>query len=198
MLQRSAETPSLRSDDVMGFRESLEEAVEGGAEEEREQDFGDEDAGEEEDSGGGEDGEAGVEGGAVAEGAVGPVVAEEGEQQDADGLGEMGGEGVEAEDAEAEGVEPVGEGRFLEVADAVDVEGDPVAGEGHVAGGVGVGGVGVVEQRRGEERGEEDDEPEAAENKERCGAAGAVEDSVTGAGDLRRRRVARKVGSIMI
>ena len=45
-----------------------EEAVEGGGEEEREQDVGDEDAGEEKDSGGGEDAEAGVEGGAGAEG----------------------------------------------------------------------------------------------------------------------------------
>ena len=62
----------------------------------------------------------------------------------------MSGEGVEAEDAEAEGDEPVGERRLFEIADAVDVQGDEVAGESHVAGGVGVGGVGVVEQRRGE------------------------------------------------
>ncbi len=38
--------------------------------------------------------------------------------------GKMGGEGIEAEDAEAEGVEPVGQRRFFEVADAVDVQGD--------------------------------------------------------------------------
>jgi len=97
--------------------------------------------------------------------------AEEGEEKDTDGLWKVGGESVEAEDAEAEGVEPVGEGRFLEVADAVDVEGDEISGEGHVAGSVGVGGVGVVEQRRGEEGGEEDDEPEAAEEEEGRGAA---------------------------
>ena len=128
--------------------EGAEEAVEGGAEEEGEQDFGDEVAGEEEDAGGGEGGEAGVEGGAGAEGSCGPVVAEESEEENGDGLGEVGGEGVEAEDAEAEGDEPVGERRFFEVADAVDAEGDEVAGEGHVAGGAGVGGVGVVEQGR--------------------------------------------------
>ena len=64
------------------------------------------------------------------------------------------------------GDDPVGERGFFEVADAVDAEGDPVAGEGHVAGGVGVGAVGVVEQRRGEERGEEEDEPEAAEEEQ--------------------------------
>ena len=69
----------------------------------------------------------------------------------------MGGEGVEAEDFEADGDEPVGERSLFEVTDAVDVEGHPVSGEGHVAGGAGVGGVGVVEQRRGEERGEEED-----------------------------------------
>ena len=45
-----------------GLRGS-EKAVEGGGEEEGEQDFGDEVAGEEEDAGGGEGGEAGVEGG---------------------------------------------------------------------------------------------------------------------------------------
>ena len=83
----------------------------------------------------------------------------------------MGGEGVEAEEAEAEGDEPVGERGFFEVADAVDVEGDEVAGEGHVAGGAGVGGVGVVEQRRGEEGGEEDDQPETAEDDQSGGAS---------------------------
>jgi len=145
------------------------EGVEGGAEEEGEQDFGDEDAGEEEDSGGGEEGEAGVEGGAVAEGLAGPVEAQEGEEEDADGLREVGGEGVEAEDAEAEGNEPVGERGFFEVSDAVDVEGDEVAGEGHVAGGAGVGGVGVVEQRRREERGEVNDQPETGEDEESGG-----------------------------
>ena len=75
-------------------------------------------------AGGGEDGEAGVEGGAGAEGLVGPAIAEQREQKDSEGLREMGGEGVEAEDAEAEGDEPVGERGFFEVADAVDVEGD--------------------------------------------------------------------------
>ena len=52
------------------------------------------------------------------------MIAEESKQKDADGLREMGGEGVEAEEAEAEGDEPVGERGFFEVADAVDVEGD--------------------------------------------------------------------------
>lgn len=147
-----------------GELEGTEEEVEGEAEEEGEQDLRDEDTGEEEDAGGGEDTEAGVEGAAWVEGAGGPVVPEEGEKKDADGLGEMGAEGVEAEEAIADGDEPVGERRFFEIADAVDVEGDPIAGEGHVTGGAGVRGVGVIEQRRGEEGGEEDGEPKERED----------------------------------
>jgi hypothetical protein len=151
--------------------ETAEEAVESGAEEEGEQDFGDEVAGEEEDAGGGEGGEAGVEGGASVEGAVGPAVAEEREQENGDGLREVGGEGVEAEESKAEGDEPVGKRSFFEIADAVDAKGDEVAGKGHVTGGAGVGGVGVVEQRWREECGKEDDQPETAEDEESGGAS---------------------------
>ncbi len=150
--------------------EGFEQAVERSAEEEGEQDFGDEVAGEEKDAGGGQGGETRIEGGAGAEGLFRPAVAEKSEKENADGLGQMGGEGVEAEEAEAKGDEPVGEWCFFEIADAVDMEGDEVAGEGHVAGGVGVGGVSVVEQRWGEERGEEDDQPEAAEDQQSGGA----------------------------
>jgi hypothetical protein len=60
----------------------------------------------------------------------------------------MRGEGVEAEDPKADGDQPVGERRFFQIADVVDAEGDPIAGEQHLAGGVGVGTVGVVEHRR--------------------------------------------------
>ena len=117
---------------------------------------------------------AGVEGGAVAEGLAAPAITEQGQEKDSNGLGEMDGEGVEAEDAEAEGDEPVGEGRFLKVANAVDVKGDEIAGGGHVTGGVGVGGVGVVEQWWSEERGEEEEEPETAEQKQSGGASRGV------------------------
>ena len=47
---------------------------------------------------------------------------------------------------------PVEERRFFEVADAVGVERDPVVAEEHLAGDLGVDGVGVVEQRRREQR----------------------------------------------
>ena len=52
---------------------------------------------------------------------------------------------------EAGGHRPVEERGFFEVADAVGVERDPVVAEEHLAGDLGVDGVGVVEQRRGEE-----------------------------------------------
>ena len=54
-------------------------------------------------------------------------------------------------DAHAGGHGPVEERGFLEVADAVGVEGDVVVAEEHLAGDFGVDGVGVVEERRGEE-----------------------------------------------
>ncbi len=146
------------------FVQGPQEAVKGGREEKGEQNLGDEVSGEEEDAGRGKDCQAGVESGAGVEGTVGPKIAEEREEEDSDGLWEMGGEGVEAEEAEAESDDPVRERGFFEVADAVDLEGNEVAGEGHVAGGAGVGAVGVVEQRRSEEGGEEDDQPETAED----------------------------------
>jgi hypothetical protein len=149
----------------------LEEAVEGGVEEEGEEDFGDEVAGEEEDAGGGESCKPGVEGGAQVESLFGPAIAEECEQQNSDGLGEMSGKGVEAEDAKAEGDKPIRQRSFFKVANAVDAEGHEVAGEGHVTGSACVGGIGVVEQRRGEEGGEVDNEPEAGEDEEGEGAA---------------------------
>ena len=163
-----------------GRGEGAEEAVERGGEEQGEQGVGDEDAGEEEDSGGGEYAEAGVEGGAFAEGLARPAEAEQHKQQHGERLREMRGEGVAAEDAEAGGGDPVGKRGLLKIADVVDAEGDPVAGEGHLAGGVGVGAVGVVQHRRGEEGGEEEGEPESTEEAEGAGAL----DCSDGAGEL--------------
>ena len=80
---------------------------------------------------------------------------------------------LEAEEGEGEGGEPVGEWRFFEVADAVDVQGDEVSGVEHGEGGLGVGGVGVVEDGRGEEGGEEEKQPEAGEDDGGVAGAGA-------------------------
>ena len=153
--------------------QGFEEGEEGGGEEEGEEGLWDEDSCEEEGAGGGEGGDGGVEGCTGAEGLVGPAVGEERKEEDGEGLGEVGGEGVEAEDAEGEGSEPVGEGSFFEVADAVYVEGDEVSGEGHVLGGLGVGGVGIVKEGRGEEADEEDGKPEAKDDEGGVAGAGA-------------------------
>jgi hypothetical protein len=150
----------------------LEEAVEGGSEEEGEEDVWKKDTGEEEDTGGGEDSESSVEGGTFAEGLAGPVHAEQHEEQDAERLGKMHGEGVATEDTEAGGDDPVGERGLFHVTNVVDAQGDPVAGKGHLAGGVGVGSVGVVQHGRSEERGEEEDEPERSQKSEHADMPG--------------------------
>jgi len=62
----------------------------------------------------------------------------------------MDGEGIEAEDLEAEGYEPVWKRSLLHVADPVDVESDPVSGEDDLACCAGVCCVCVVEQWRSE------------------------------------------------
>jgi hypothetical protein len=72
---------------------------------------------------------------------------------------------VDAEEFEAGGYGPVEERGFFEVADAVGVEGDPVVAEEHLAGDLGVDGVGVVEEGRSDE-GEAgvEEEPEGDED----------------------------------
>ena len=58
---------------------------------------------------------------------------------------------MDSEEAEAGGHRPVEERGFLEVADSVGVERDPVVALEHLAGDLGVDGVGVVEEWRCEE-----------------------------------------------
>ena len=72
---------------------------------------------------------------------------------------------MDAEEFEAGGDAPVEERGLFEVADAVGVESDPVVAEEHLAGDLGVDGVGVVEQWRGDE-GEAgvEEEPEGDED----------------------------------
>ena len=154
--------------------QGAQEAVKRDGEEEREQHVGDEDAREEEDSGGGEHTEARVEACTLAERLVGPAVAEQGQQQDCQGQRKVGGEGVEAEEAKAGGGDPVGQRRFFEVAHSVDAQGDPVSGEDHLAGGIGVGAVGVVQHGRREERREEKQQPEGAQQGEHAQVPGLL------------------------
>jgi hypothetical protein len=127
---------------------------------------GDDDAGEDEDAEAGEQDEAGIEASSYgAKGAAAEAFEGESEAEDGEGEGKARGGGVDAEEFVAEGHAPVEERGFFEVADAVGVEGDPVVAEEHLAGDFGVDGVGVVEERRGDE-GEADveDEPEGDED----------------------------------
>ena len=91
----------------------------------------------------------------------------------------MGGEDVVAEEAVVDGDDPVGQRRFFEIADAVDVEGDPVAAGGDVLGGLGVGGVGVVEQR-GRKEGGKIDGDEDEQERSPCARRGGAERRLAG------------------
>ena len=65
----------------------------------------------------------------------------------------MGGKGVLSEDLVTCCNDPKGQRGFFDVADAVDLWGDEVAGFGHVLRDLGVAGVGIVEERGRKERG---------------------------------------------
>jgi hypothetical protein len=71
-------------------------------------------------------------------------IEQEGEREDAEMEGEAGAPGVDAKELDSEGDAPVRKGGFLEVADIVFVEGDPVVTDKNFAAGVGVGGIDVV------------------------------------------------------
>src|SRR5580658_392360 len=170
--------------------EGAECSVDGECEQEREQRVWNEDAREEEDAGGGEGEKASVEACTLGKCAASPGVAEEREAKDGEREWKMDREGVFAEDAKADGGDPVGERRFFEVADTVDVECDPVAGVKHGLRGLCVRGVGVVEQRGCSGGGEEDCGPEREKKDDaakrprlesRCGACALdIEDGARG------------------
>src|SRR5579871_3071072 len=68
----------------------------------------------------------------------------------------MGSESVLAENPVSNCIEPVGQGRLLEVANAIELHGDPVAALEHVLGHLRVRSVYIVKQRWSKERGELD------------------------------------------
>ena len=155
-----------------GLLLGLPEREEGGGEEDADGEVRDVDAGEDEDAEAGEGDEACVEAGLLlvwfAElrgGSAGEELSEEREGQDGEGQGQAGCCGGRAEDLDGCGFRPVVEGGFFQVADAVGVKGDGVVAEEHLAGDLGVDGVGVVEERWGEEgEGGVEDEPEGEED----------------------------------
>ena len=136
--------------------QAAQEAIEANAEEQCQQHIRDEVAGEEKDAGGGEDAEGGVGGGALSPCEKRPSPGERGQQQDGERERQVGGEDVEAEELVVDSGHPIGKRWLFKVADAVDVERDPVAGERHVAGGAGMGRISVIKQAGGEEGAEID------------------------------------------
>jgi len=74
--------------------------------------------------------------------------------------------GVDSEESQAGGYNPVGKRGFFQVANVVDAQGDPVSGEGHLTGCVGMGTVSVVQHGRREQRSEKKDEPEGSQKRE--------------------------------
>ncbi len=137
-------------------------------------DVGDGDAGEDEDAEAGEKNQRGIQtcaGGAersAAEGFNRQCQCKHGE-----GQRQAGGGGVDAEELETGGHAPVEQRRFFEVADAVRVERDPVAADEHLAGDLGVDRVGVVEQRRRQQReAGVEEEPQRKQDKAIAGCAG--------------------------
>jgi hypothetical protein len=60
---------------------------------------------------------------------------------------------VYSKDFEARSHRPVEEWRLLQVADAIRVESHPIVAEQHFAGGLGMNGVGVIQERRPKKRG---------------------------------------------
>ena len=66
----------------------------------------------------------------------------------------MGSKDVVAKEPVIDRHQPVGQRRLLQIANAIDLEGDPVAGERHMLGCAGMVGIGVIQQRRGEKGGQ--------------------------------------------
>ncbi|GGG65786.1 hypothetical protein GCM10011585_04380 [Edaphobacter dinghuensis] len=72
---------------------------------------------------------------------------------------------MDTEELEAGGDAPIEQGRFFEIADTVGVERDPVVADEHLAGYLGVDRIGVIEQRRRQQReAGVEEEPERDEN----------------------------------
>jgi hypothetical protein len=130
-----------------------DEGVEGDEQKEAELGLGNDEAGEEKRADGSENSESGIEAGARAPGAARPEPREPGKAEDGQGVGQVSGKGVFAEYLVACSDHPEGQGRFFNVAKAVDFRSDQVAGVDHVLGELGVAGVDVVQQRGRKERG---------------------------------------------
>src|SRR5258708_33973417 len=129
---------------------AVEEEVKGDADPESDSAVRNKDAREEIRSARGQDNHGGPEAGLRRQEAAAEEVQEEGERENAQVKREAGAPRVNAEKFDGDGGAPVGKRGFFKVADVVFVEGDPVVADENFAAGVGVGGVDVVLERRGE------------------------------------------------
>ena len=68
----------------------------------------------------------------------------------------MGGKDVISEEVVIGSGQPIRQRRLFQIADAIYFQRDPVAALRHVLGGGGVGGIGVIQQRRRKKRGHMD------------------------------------------
>src|SRR5580704_6794552 len=144
---------------------AVEEKVEAEANPETDEKIGNENAREEIGAEGCDEDYRGPESGGGSEEAAACFQEEEGKGENAEALREAGGPFGDAEERKTDGHRPIWDRGFLEIANAVFVERDPVVKREHFAAGFGVGAVGIVEERRMEEAGDEDGEPES-ENRE--------------------------------
>jgi hypothetical protein len=141
-----------------------QKTVQGESNEERQQRFRNIDPGKEKDADTGQQGKRRVECRPFVECAPRPVPCKHGRRQNPESHGKMGGEHVIAEGMIIDGGEPVGKGRLLQIADAIDLQRHPIAGERHVLSGIGMRGIGIVKQGWREKRREIDGEPDQQQN----------------------------------
>ena len=124
-----------------------EKIVEGKGQQQSQQDFGNEDAGEQEDARTGENAEGGIESRAVSISAAAPGPGQDGQTEYPQGERQMGGEYIESEEAVVGRRQPVRQRWLFQITDAIHFQRDPVAGARHGLRGVRVVGVGVIQQR---------------------------------------------------
>ncbi len=132
--------------------QSGDEAVEGNEQKQAQDGLGNDKACKEKRADGGKHAQPGVESGARPPCPAGPEPREPRQAEHGQRVGQVGGKGVLAEDAVADGHQPEGKRRFLDIADAIDLAGDPVAAVQDVLGRLRVRGVHIVHQRRREKR----------------------------------------------
>ncbi len=135
------------------------------SEKESKQRFRNQKASEQKDAGGSEYGQGCIKRGAISIRPSRPCPCKNGAGKYRERHGQVSCKSVVAKEVIIDRGQPVGQRRLLEVANAIDGKRHPVAADGHVLRGVGVRSVGVVEQRRGKQRGKVNREKDEQEQR---------------------------------